>query len=346
MKQMQSLWPINQLFLFLTSMSILIIILKYASDILIPFIISIAIAIILNPLLKYLVKQHIPKAIALILILSASLAPVFILSGTITAEVSSLIHNVQDISSSFNQAVEHSTAYVKTFGITVDKNILSHTLEKSNLSDLLKQMTSQISTQFSNIFLIYFTAAFMLMESEFFYNKMIKITKVNNRDTTAWMHIIAKIKSYFIIKVKTSILTALWALAVLWYYDVSYLYLWATLVFFLNFIPVIGSIIAAVPAIVMAGVDHGVMSAVWVGGWYAVINMVVGNIIEPRIMGKGLGLSALIVFLSMTFWGWVFGPAGMILSVPLTMVIKFMFEQYDETRWVALVLSDYEREKD
>ncbi len=169
--------------------------------------------------------------------------------------------------------------------------------------------------------------------------------KENNRDVDAWMDIITKIQSYFLIKVKTSFLTAVWVLSVLWYYDVSYPLLWSILVFFLNFVPVIGSILAAIPAIVMAGIDHDIITAFWVASWYAVINMVIGNILEPKIMGKGLGLSALVIFLSMTFWGWVFGPAGMILSVPLTMVFQFMFEQYDETRWVALFLSDYEEEK-
>ena len=169
--------------------------------------------------------------------------------------------------------------------------------------------------------------------------------KENKRDVDAWMHIITKIQSYFLIKVKTSFLTAIWVLGVLWYYDVSYALLWSILVFFLNFVPVIGSILAAIPAIVMAGIDHDMVTAFWVASWYAVINMVIGNILEPKIMGKGLGLSALVIFLSMTFWGWVFGPAGMILSVPLTMVFQFMFEQYDETRWVALFLSDYEEEK-
>jgi predicted PurR-regulated permease PerM len=69
--------------------------------------------------------------------------------------------------------------------------------------------------------------------------------------------------------------------------------------------------------------------------------MVIGNILEPRIMGKGLGLSALIIFLSMTLWGWVLGPTGMILSVPLTMAMQFLFAQYKETEWIALILSDY-----
>ena len=83
------------------------------------------------------------------------------------------------------------------------------------------------------------------------------------------------------------------------------------------------------------------MTALWVGLWYVTINMVIGNILEPRIMGKGLGLSALVIFLSMTLWGWVMGPTGMILSVPLTMAMQFLFAQYKETEWIALMLSDY-----
>ena len=92
-------------------------------------------------------------------------------------------------------------------------------------------------------------------------------------------------------------------------------------------------------------ISHGIGTTLWVALWYIIINMVVGNILEPKIMGKGLGLSALVIFLSMTFWGWVFGPTGMILSVPLTMIVQCLFEQFRETEWIALLLSDYKQEK-
>jgi len=75
-----------------------------------------------------------------------------------------------------------------------------------------------------------------------------------------------------------------------------------------------------------------------------IVNTVVGNILEPHIMGKGLGLSALIIFLSITLWDWVLRPTGMILSVPLTMAMQFFFAQHEETEWIALILSDYESE--
>jgi len=229
-------------------------------------------------------------------------------------------------------------------GINVNQTDIEAIIEKSNISGIIRNLTSQVSTQFSNIFLILFTVAFMLIESGDIHSKVEKILSMSKIELEDGMRIISKINKYFIIKVKTSFMTAVWVLLVLWYYDIHYFYLWATLAFFLNFIPVVGSIFAALPTIALALIDEGMMTALWVAIWYMIINIVIGNILEPRIMGRGLGLSALVIFLSMTLWGWVLGPIGMILSVPLTMAMQFLFAQYEETEWISLMLSDYKKE--
>lgn len=346
MKQIkQENWPINQVLMFWVMISIVLATFKFASGLIVPFLIAISLAIILSPFLTYLEQKRIPKAISLVLIIIVSLLPAMILGGYIGEEVKDFANNFQEIKEQFSLILEKFSHFMNGFGLGVTQEDIHKILEKSNLGEIVRSLASQVGSQFSNIFLIFFMLAFMLMESNFFYNKMIKITKDYGSDIEDGMKIIEKIKSYFLIKVKTSLITAVWILAVLWYYDVSYFYLWATLAFFLNFIPVIGSIIAAVPPIIMALIDQTAMTALWVAVWYMIINTVIGNILEPRIMGKGLGLSALVIFLSMTFWGWIFGPAGMILSVPLTMVVQFLFTQYRETKWIALLLSDYEKEK-
>lgn len=97
-----------------------------------------------------------------------------------------------------------------------------------------------------------------------------------------------------------------------------------------------GSIWAAIPAVAFALVDHGLVIAVWIIVWYVIFNTIIGNIFEPRLMGKGLGLSPLVIVLSMIFWELIFGPAGMILSVLLTMVSQYLFDQYKETRWIGV----------
>ena len=113
---------------------------------------------------------------------------------------------------------------------------------------------------------------------------------------------------------------------------------WGLLAFFLNFIPAIGSIIAAIPAIIWALVQLGLPSALLTSLAYLVVNIIIGNLLEPRFMGHKLGLSPLVVILSMIFWGWVLGPVGMVLSVPLTMIGKIALATSEDTRWIALML--------
>jgi predicted PurR-regulated permease PerM len=121
---------------------------------------------------------------------------------------------------------------------------------------------------------------------------------------------------------------------------VDFALLWGVAAFLLNYIPNIGSLIAAIPPILLALVQFGVGKTLIVAAGYLVVNIVVGSIIEPRVMGRGLGLSTLIVFISLVFWGWVFGPVGMFLSVPLTMVVKIALDSQEETRWIAVMLSN------
>jgi len=120
---------------------------------------------------------------------------------------------------------------------------------------------------------------------------------------------------------------------------VDYAILWGLLAFLLNYIPNIGSIIAAVPAVLLGLVQHGIIIALVIAGIYVGVNVVIGNMVEPRFMGNRLGLSPLVVFISLVFWGWILGPVGMLLSVPLTMILKIALETTDEWRWLAVLLS-------
>jgi predicted PurR-regulated permease PerM len=119
---------------------------------------------------------------------------------------------------------------------------------------------------------------------------------------------------------------------------VQYPVLWGTLVFLLNFVPNIGSIIAAVPVILLALVQLGMGPALLTALGFIVVFMVLGNLIQPKLMGKGLSLSTLVVFLSMVFWGWIMGPVGMILSVPMTSLVKIFLESHEDTRGLAVML--------
>ena len=150
------------------------------------------------------------------------------------------------------------------------------------------------------------------------------------------------IRHYLSIKTITSLLTGLIVWVCLAIIGVDYAIIWGLIAFLLNYIPNIGSIIAAVPAVVFALIQMGLGGALWTTVVFVAANMIVGNAIEPKMMGKGMGLSTFVVFLSLLFWGFVLGTVGMFLSVPLTMTIKIMLEQNPKTKWIAIILGTKE----
>ena len=151
---------------------------------------------------------------------------------------------------------------------------------------------------------------------------------------------LAAVNNYIAIKTLVSLATGCIVSIMLWAFGLDFYLLWGVLAFLLNYIPNIGSIIAAVPPMTLAILQLGIGEAGLIGLGYVMINMVMGNIVEPRYLGKGLGLSTLVVFLSLIFWGWLLGTVGMLLSVPLTMILKIGLENSPEGRWLAVMLSD------
>ena len=145
-------------------------------------------------------------------------------------------------------------------------------------------------------------------------------------------------RHYIGIKTISSLVTGVLIGLTLWLIGVDYPVLWGLLAFMLNFVPSIGSIIAAVPAILLALVQLGIPVALLVGVVFLVVNIAIGSFIEPRFLGKGLGLSIMVVFFSLIFWGWVLGPVGMLLSVPLTITVKLALDSNPDTRWIGHLL--------
>ena len=143
---------------------------------------------------------------------------------------------------------------------------------------------------------------------------------------------------YLGIKTLISMATGLCAGVLTWSLGLDFPLLWAMLAFLLNYVPTIGSIIASVPAILLALVQIGPGAAGATAIGYVGINVVFGNFLEPRLMGYGVGISPLVVFVGLVAWGWIFGPVGMLLSVPLTMTLKMALQNDERTEWVAVLL--------
>jgi len=187
-------------------------------------------------------------------------------------------------------------------------------------------------------FLILIVVIFILFEAMVLPAKVRALPGMNDEQWARMRAIVDNIRRYMALKTVISLLTGVLVAIMLYACGIPFALLLGLLAFVLNFVPNVGSAIAAIPAVLLALVDASAGMAVGIGIGYILINVGVGNGIEPRMMGKGLGLSPLIILLSLIFWGWVLGPVGMLLSVPLTMTGKIILEADPSTQWIALLM--------
>jgi predicted PurR-regulated permease PerM len=203
---------------------------------------------------------------------------------------------------------------------------------------LAGEVFSTLSRIIANAILILLTVVFILLEVSELPQKMRAVYKNPETSLSVIAKFIKSAKRYLVIQTLISaaggLLICLWLLVL----GVPYPLLWGTLAFILNFVPNIGSIFAAIPVILLALVQLGLGSALLTALGFMVVYMLLGNFLQPKLLGKGLSLSTLVVFLSMVFWGWILGPVGMLLSVPMTSLVKIFLESHEETRGLAVML--------
>ncbi len=270
------------------------------------------------------------------------------LGGSAVEQAGEVVEGVGAVSQDQRPAVDPSLG-----GLAADRGPDGRKLEDqlrqlaSGLIGLLTGLLGGLSSLFSNAFLVLMTVLFMLLEAAGMSSKLIAMSGGSTRSLEQAEKIRVAVLRYTTLKTWISLLLGVCVWLLLVALGVPYPALWALLAFLLNFIPNIGSFIAAVPAVIVALVvfdeagatRYDLSRAVSTAVGYGVINLVVSNLLEPRVMGKDLGLSALVVFVSLVFWGWVLGPVGLLFSVPLTMVVKIVMENFDQTRWLAVLLS-------
>ena len=229
---------------------------------------------------------------------------------------------------------------LQRFGFTVSVVELNKYIDPNAVMTLVTGLLTQLSNAMSSIFLLLLTVVFMLLEVPQLPAKLQQLMSRPVEGMGAIQRALDSVSHYLVLKTAISLVTGLvvWGMLVL--LDVRFAFMWGLLAFALNYIPNIGSVLAAIPPILQVLVFGGLYEALVVLAGYLAINLVFGNILEPRIMGRGLGLSTLVVFLSLIFWGWLLGPVGMLLSVPLTIIVKIALEQTVAGQSIAFLLSD------
>ncbi len=311
---------------------------RAAEKILVPFLLSAFLAIICAPPLFWLRRKHVPTAIALLIVIAGIMGIGLLMGTLIGASVKDFSVTLPVYQERLQEEIKALLAWFERIGIGISDQALLEYFDPGAAMRLVARTLTRLGGVLTNAFFILITVIFILLEASSFPDKLRAIMGPTNSTLVNFDRIIDDVKGYMARKTSVSLVTgiciAVW-LAVL---GVDYPLLWGLLAFFLNFVPNIGSIIAAIPAVLLAFVQLGVSSALLAALGFLVVNVVIGNVIEPRFMGRGLGLSTLVVFLSLVFWGWVLGPVGMLLSVPLTMTVKIALESNEDTRWMAILL--------
>lgn len=336
---------LTRAFVFMASMVIILAGIKAAAEIVIPFLLSLFIAIICSPIINTLTRRKLPLWLAILLLFLLCLVAFFFFAGLINSTVREFTASIPLYKILLQEKVFTLAQLAKQWNlpIQVSREMVQEWFDPSVLMNFISHLLLNFSGVVTNTFVLCLVVILMLFEAPTAKHKLALVLSQGENVEAHERHINRVLQSvirYLGVKTVISLLTGgcIWLLLAC--LNVQYAVLWGMLSFLLNYIPNIGSIIAGVPIIVQALLLNTFPEALGVFVGVITINMLIGNLLEPKMMGKTLGLSTLVVFLSLLFWGWLLGSVGMLLSVPLTMAVKIALESSPTTRHYAALLGD------
>jgi len=328
---------------FMFSLACLVVIvygLKMARPILLPSALALFLAILSLPIMLWLKRKRVPTGSAIIIPVFLNVAVVGLLILAASQSFSELqtrlptyMNTLQQLQTSWVESFEARTDIILTDFVTMDL------IDATAVVGFARGAVGRIAQILSMTFLVFLIMAFMLSEAIVFPDKFYHITGDSSHKEDRLAKVVREVQTYLgiktVISLTTGVVLGFWALAT----GLDFPILLGLSAFLLNYIPTVGSIIAAIPAVLLSVILVGsVGHALVVALGYVLVNTLFGNILEPNLMGRRLGLSTLVVILSLLFWGWAWGPLGALISVPLTVIVKIWLENTTDLRWVAILL--------
>jgi len=312
--------------------------LKLAASLLVPLVLAAFLALVcMHPIAK-LKGWGLPSALAItlvVLLLILVLLGVTVLVGGSAAQFSQAIPGYQK---SLEGIVHGVLGRLEHFGLDLDETRADMAFDSERILKLISNVVGGLLGALSNFFLILLVMVFILVDAEDFPAKLRLALGSAEADLERFRAIKRSVNTYLAVKTWVSFLTGLSIGLFAWIIGLDFPFLWGFVAFIFNFIPNIGSLLAAVPAVLLGLLQGGWEFALLVAAGFLVANQVFGNVLEPRLLGRKMGLSVLTVFLSLLVWNWIWGPVGMLLSVPLTMVVKISLESTADGWPIAVLL--------
>jgi AI-2 transport protein TqsA len=313
--------------------------LRVAGPIIVPVLLAAYMAVLASAPIHFMMSRKVPSWAALTVVLAGVIGGFLLVGLLLGSSIRTFSANLPAYEQRMKSLIAGSLEWLdgRGWGIDLSTESLLGYFDPGQLADFAGILVTSIGNLLSDTAFVLLATIFMLAEAAGLPRKLMAAfgptTKLDR-----FGGVIGDLQNYLAIKTRISVTSGVLSGLLCWIVGVDFPLLWGVLAFLLNYVPTLGSVIALTPPTILAflllGWQHGI--ALLAG--YLTIEMVMGNVIEPRVMGKTLGLSTLVVFLSLVFWGWIWGPIGMFLSVPLTMVVKILLEHSGDLKWVAVML--------
>ena len=322
----------------IVALAVIFTVISYAQSIVNPFLMAIFTVIILLQPIRWLVKKKVPQWIAVLIVILGILIIYLAFFELLITSLSLFVENAPKYEKNFDKLVQTTLGVLSQMGIDISSINDSGALRNANIMRYTTLVVNKLGEIMGKEFIFLLLTIFLLTELKSIRIKTKALVKGSTVSEDFLRSIGDNIRHYLSIKTVTSLLTGAMIAIALALIGVDYPILWGLFAFLLNYIPNIGSVIAAIPAVAFALIQMGYNGALWTVVIFILINIVIGNIVEPKMMGRGMGLSTFVVFVALIFWGFILGPIGMFLSVPLTMVIKFVAARSPNIKWLAIIL--------
>jgi predicted PurR-regulated permease PerM len=309
-----------------------------AQSVVVLFLISFFLALLGTQPVLWLKEKHIPSGFAVLIVMAVMIIILLLIGAQIGTSVNSFSDELPLLQSRIREQVLELNVLLKSKGIVVNEKFFLEYVNPEAIMRLTAGLLSGLSSILSDLVLILLTVTFILLEVSSFPIKLRAILGDPKQVFPQFTKFVVDMKRYMVIKTIINLVAGI--LIGVWMYilGVQFPVLWGFLAFLLHYIPNIGGVISAIPAALLAFVQFGIGSALLVVAGNILVGFIIGNVIEPRLMGRKFGLSTLVVFVSLIFWGSLLGLIGAILCIPLTMTLKFAFESSESTKWIAVLL--------
>ena len=311
-----------------------------AKVLLVPFLLAVFFALVTVRPMLWMQKHRVPSVIAALLIVIAMMLIIGLAGSIIGTSIGDFTAALPSYQLRLTQIITDATNWFANL-IGEDRRQIpdiAELIDPGFAMGFAATILNGVRDVLTNTFLILFTMVFILLEAS---TARVKAEAAFGRSAGTFVRaqqFLNNLGRYLGIKTVVSMMTGFLAWLLTLWVGLDFPLLWGMLAFLFNYVPTIGSIIAAIPPVLVALIQLGPGEATTTLAGYMAINVAFGNFIEPRLMGYGVGISPLIVFIGLIFWGWVFGPVGMLLSVPLTMTLKMALESNEDTTWLAILI--------